>query len=255
MEQQLESVYPCNLKKRKMDIENNQQKILQRLMYKPVMTFNELWDKEGRSNKFAYHLKTLEKKGLVEKRDDGYYQLTHEGKQKVAYIENETGKEAKFPLLVVATVIIDETSNKILMFKRTKEPFYGYWGFQGGKLTFSDYILECAQKEIKQETGFECDIELKGLFSAKTFNNDKLSFNHQLFVVKGTNPRGQLLEKTREGENKWMTREEINSIKTLPNIPLLIDIAFSKNFRWIEADRIQKDGIFVDMNVRKDSGC
>lgn len=40
-------------------------KILLRLIHKPGQTFNELWNKEGQSNKFAYHLKRLESDDFI----------------------------------------------------------------------------------------------------------------------------------------------------------------------------------------------
>ncbi len=233
-----------------MVIEDHKRRILQLLMHNPVLPFNKLWNKEGRSNKFAYHMKVLEKEALIERVEGQGYRLTQKGKSYVTYLEGETGNDIQFPLMAVATVIVQD--DKILMFQRKKEPFYGYWGFQGGKVSFSEYILECATKEILEETGLTCDVELKGLFSSKTFNNNTLSYNHQLFIVKATNPKGKLQEETREGANKWFTRSEIENLKILPNIPQLIEIAFSDSFKWVEADRVQQDGVFTGMDVRKD---
>ena len=135
--------------------------------------------------------------------------------------------------------------------KRTKEPFYGYWGFIGGKMNFDHYILESANKEVKQETGLTCDLELKGLFSTKTYNNNNLSYNHQMFIIKGTNPRGELLERTREGINKWVEINKINNLHIFPNAPYSIEIAQSKNFKWIEADRIQENDKFTEIKIIK----
>lgn len=233
-------------------IEDQQKKILHALMYNPIMTFNTLWNKEGRSNRFAYHLKKLETEGMVEKTASGY-SLTHQGKEYVAYMETETGKEWKFPVMAVIPVIIDEKKGKILMVERRKEPFRGYWGFHGGKLKFSQYLLECAQESLKEETGLTCNLELKGLFSSKTYNNNGLSYSHQLFIVTGTNPRGKLLKKSRKGLNKWIKRGEVEKLKILPNIPLLIKIALSKRFRWIEADRFQENDVFKRVVIKKDA--
>ena len=132
-------------------MKKERQDILKKLIHEPILTFNKLWDKSILSNKFAYHLKVLEEDDLVEKTDTGY-QLTHTGKKFATYIEGETGQVAKHPLIGVFICIVDETNNKVLVFKRTKEPFYGYWGVHDGKLSFDQYILECAAKEVKEET-------------------------------------------------------------------------------------------------------
>ena len=225
-----------------------QQNVLRKLMHEPCMTFNELWNKEGESNKFAYHLKSLEGLGFIKKTDEGY-KLTHMGKKHSTYIEGETGKVAKFPLVGVVIVIYDEEKKKFLMNKRAKEPFYGVWGFQGGKIKFDQYIYECANAEIMEETGLECDIELKGLSSFKTYNDGELSYNHQMFIVKATNPRGTLIESTREGKNEWFSIEEIDKLKSFSNVSLSIQTALGDKFRWVEADRMQENDEFKEINV------
>ena len=137
------------------------------------------------------------------------------------------------------------------MMKRTKEPFFGYWGFIGGKIKFDQYVLECASEELKEETGLEADLELKGLLSCKTYNNDSLSYNHQMLIVKAANPKGKLIEKTREGFNKWFKISEVKDLKIFPNIPYGIEIALNPSFKWVEADRFQKDDKFVDIKILK----
>lgn len=237
------------VEKKEPPVQNIQHRILSKLMYNPLLTFNKLWNKEGESNKFAYHLKKLEKEGLVRKAEKGY-QLTAKGKKYVTYMEGKTGEVWKFPVIVVTTVILDEKNNKILMLERGKEPFRGYWGIHGGKLKFSQYILECAKESILEETGLTCDVKLKGLFSSKTFDGKELAYNHQLFIVKATNPKGKLLKQTNKGRNRWVNRKDIKKLRILPNIPLLISIAMSKRFRWIEADRFQENEMFKGMDVK-----
>ncbi|MBC8495552.1 NUDIX domain-containing protein [archaeon] len=231
-------------------MKQEKERIIQKLIHKPVMSFNELWDKQGSSNLFTYHLNSLIKDKLVEKTEKGY-QLTHKGKKQAAYIEGETGKDAKFPLVGSIVVVFNEDKDKVLMMQRKKEPFYNYWGFVGGKLTFEQYILECAKEELDQEAGLECDLELKGLFSSKTYNNEKLSYNHQMFIVKGVNPRGKLKKETREGSPKWINIKDVEKLTKFPNVPYVIDIALSKEFKWLEADRIQENDEFVEMKILK----
>jgi len=229
---------------------NERQRILQRLMYHPNSTFNQMWAKVGRSNRFAYHVKSLEKEGLVEKSADGTYQLTHEGKKLVAYFESQTASEVKLPLLVAVVVVCD--GDKFLMVQRDREPFREFWGFHGGKVQAGEYLLESAAKKVLEETGLECDLELKGMFSTKTYHNDKLGFTHQLMILKGINPRGKLLINGSKGENKWVTKKELDQLQRFPNIPHLLNIVEGKRFRWIEADRFQKEDKFIGMKILRD---
>lgn len=225
--------------------------ILRKLMHEPILSFNKLWEKKGSSNGFAYHLKSLEQEGFIKKTSKGYG-LTHEGKKFAAYIDGETGEQSKFPVMGVLVVVYNKREDKVLMLHRLKEPFYGYWGFIAGKIKFSQYILECACAELKEEAGISCDLELKGLFSSKTMQNGKLAFNHQLFIVKGTNPRGKLIKKTREGECSWISIEKISKLNSFPNVQESIRISSSKNFVWVEADRLTENDKFIEMNVLRE---
>ncbi|MBW3018995.1 NUDIX hydrolase [Candidatus Woesearchaeota archaeon] len=224
-------------------------KILTKLIHKPNMGFNELWNKEGESNKFAYHLKMLDEAGYIEKKGEKY-SLTHKGKMYAAYASGESGSKEEAPLLGVIAVIFNG-KGQTLMVKRKKEPFYGYWGMVGGKMKFTQYILEAAKAEIKEETGLDCDVELKGIFSSKTYNNNELSYNHQMFVVKGTNPRGALTP-SREGEPCWIDLDKIESLRSFPNVAQSINIALGNGFSWVEADRRQENDEFKDMKILKE---
>ena len=109
-----------------MDINHDiQRRILLDLIHKPKATFTELLSNEKDSNKFSYHLTTLESKGFI-KKIDGSYSLSDEGKKESAFIEGDTGKKAVFPTFNHALIIKD--GGKMLVQKRLKEPFYGYWG-------------------------------------------------------------------------------------------------------------------------------
>ena len=119
-------------------------------------------------------------------------------------------------------------------------------------MKFSQYVYECAEDEIKEETGLKCDLELKEIFSSKTYNNEKLSYNHQMLIVLCTNPRGELIEKTREGENVWVNEHEMSNLEMFPDIPSLLDIVKSDKFRWVEMNRTQENDKFIDKKILKD---
>jgi len=225
--------------------------ILRKLIHKQRVGFNELWGNEGTSNLFAYHLKVLVEDGLVCKKDDMYC-LTHDGKKFSTYVEGGDGKKAKAPLICVVIVVYDKEKKKFLMCKRTKEPFYGYWGSIAGKIKFDQYIYEAAAAELMEETGLECDLEMKGLCSYKTYNDGELSYSHQLFVILGKNPRGELIEKTREGENHWVSKKDIAGLKAFPSALAPTEIAEGDGFRWIEMDRFQEADEFVGKKVLRD---
>lgn len=60
---------------------------------------------------------------------------------------------------------------KILLIKRGQEPFQGMWAFPGGFLNMDEELIECARRELKEETGIE-GVELKELCTVGTIGRD-----------------------------------------------------------------------------------
>lgn len=227
-----------------------QEDILRKLMHKPGQSFNKLWNKEIESNKFAYHLKKLREENLIRKDDEEYF-LTHEGKKHSSKVDGKSGKKTETPLSTVVVVL--EKDGKVLMQQRKKEPFYDYWGFPSGKIEFDQYIMEAAKSELKEETGLEAEeFNLSGLLCSKTYNNGDLSYNHHLFVVKASEPKGELIERDREGKNEWVDKEEVKKLKSFPDVLNLLNIAMSEEFKVLQGDRYQKDDEFEDKGKLKD---
>ncbi|MFH0906050.1 MAG: NUDIX domain-containing protein, partial [archaeon] len=204
-----------------------QEKIIQKLMHSKGLRFKDLKDKIPQSNKLSYHLNTLQDFNLITK-DKEKYKLTIQGKSLCSYLDGSTGKSEKQPVIGVFVIIIDK--DKILVQKRLKEPYFGIYGMTGGKLRFEQSIFECAKKELKEETGLSCNLEFKGISTGRTFDIDSKNqiANYIAFVLKGTNPKGKLIKKTREGENKWFKISDIKKIKnifpeSLDNINIILN--------------------------------
>ncbi len=232
-------------------MKKERREILRKLIHKQKMGFNELWENKGKSNGFAYHLKILIEDGFIKKMEDGYC-LTHEGKKYATYIEGGSGEKAKFPAIIVVCVIYDRIQKKYVFMERTKEPFFGYWCWPGGKMKMDEFIYETAEKEIFEETGLKCDLKFKGILSAKTYNNGNLSYNHQIFVIMGKNPDGELRVKTREGRNFWISEEEILEKRVIPSVIDVLKIAKGNRFRWVEMNRLQENDEFVGKKILRD---
>src|SRR3989344_1542228 len=57
----------------------------------------------------------------------------------------------------VAVNIFVIRDGKILLGKRRGKLGGGYWGLPGGKLEFYESLVDCAKKELREETGLTCD--------------------------------------------------------------------------------------------------
>ena len=61
---------------------------------------------------------------------------------------------------------LDESSLKVLLIERGKEPFKGCWAFPGGFLNMDETAEQCAVRELKEETGLDLlEVKQIGAFS------------------------------------------------------------------------------------------
>jgi len=94
----------------------------------------------------------------------------------------------KNPLSVVLIALFDK--NKVLLAKRKREPYKGFYGILGGRQTFGMLTENIVKKEVLEETGFsvkENSIEVKGLYS-------------EILLDKNNNPRNHLIFRTCKAE-------------------------------------------------------
>lgn len=221
--------------------------IIQKLIHNQRVHYNELWDKNGDSSKFAYHLKQLEEEGIVGKYEDGYG-LTTEGRKLSAFIEGETGGKAELPTPIV--VILARKEDKLLYQQRLKEPFYGYWGPISGKINFGWNPRDCAIRDLKEETNLDAqDMTFRAIQSIKTYESEKLLHHHLLYVFETTKFTGELKTELHKGLNKFMTLAEARQTKRFPLDFIFTDIPQTDKFFIIESERFMKDGHFVDSRI------
>jgi len=225
-------------------------------MYNKGMSYNRLRD-EVPSNKFAYHLGKLVEKNIIkktssvsEKGEQDIYELTPDGIHMVSSIDGQDIKEKKRP--IVCTFIMGYENGKLLLNRREKQPFMDYVGVPGGKVEFGSLLPEEAAREFVEETGLVAGkLELKHITNYRTYDKPTGELTHHVigFFFLATEITGELIKKTREGSNIWVTLEETKKLKMYPDFP-----SFSKallentTITFTEADRFTQDGEFVDIH-------
>ena len=229
-----------------------QRRIILKLIHNPEMGFNELWNKEGESNTFAYHMGKLEGQEYIEKADSKY-RLTQKGKRLSALVEGDTGQQAAFPTLTILLVV--RNGEKYLCQRRLKEPFYGYWSYVSGKVNFGLNMFECASRDIEDETGLRAaEWKFKGIEQVKTFEKERLLFHHYIFVLEAKNISGELRAKTHKAEHAWLTLAEFHSKEGFPGHWCSEHIALAEHPVIVEGERYMEDGRFTGaklVSVRK----
>ena len=137
------------------------------------------------------------------------------------------------PLPVVLIALLDK--NKILLAKRKREPYKGFYGILGGRQTFGMLTKDIVKKEVLEETGFSVkdkSIETKGLYSEILLDKNSEPKNHFIFRVCKADVDKKVsdyLEKTDIEKFKWFDlplSEEIKS-KIIPTDLIMIEHVLS----------------------------
>jgi ADP-ribose pyrophosphatase YjhB (NUDIX family) len=122
------------------------------------------------------------------------------------------------PLAVVLIALFDK--NKILLAKRKREPYKGFYGILGGRQTFGMLTSDIVKKEVKEETGFsvkDISIETKGLYSEILLDKEGNSRDHFVFRVCRADVGDKLtdeIEKTDIEKFKWFDLPLSEDIKS-----------------------------------------
>lgn len=107
-------------------------------------------------------------------------------------------------------MVEDKENNKVLVQVRNKNDWDGI-SFPGGHVDVGESIVKSVIREVKEETGLDVDNLVPcGL---KDWYDFKKKMRYVVLFYKTSNYSGSLIEKCDEGENKWMTIEEIRSSK------------------------------------------
>jgi 8-oxo-dGTP diphosphatase len=69
------------------------------------------------------------------------------------------------PLVAVDGVLVRKTKGIVLV-KRKRPPYEGYWALPGGFVEYGETVEEAVVREVREETGLEVDIKgLVGVYS------------------------------------------------------------------------------------------
>jgi len=139
------------------------------------------------------------------------------------------------PLTVVLIALFDK--NKVLLAKRKREPYKGFYGILGGRQTFGMLTRDIVKKEVLEETGFsvkEGSIETRGLYSEILLDKDENPKDHFIFRVCEAHVNNKLtdeLEKTDIERFEWFDlplKERVKS-KVIPTDLIMLEHILSSS--------------------------
>ncbi|VVB81581.1 ADP-ribose pyrophosphatase [uncultured archaeon] len=191
-----------------------QYKIFELFIKAKRLRFSDIEKATGmKSNLLAYHLEGLVKQGVLTKEYDDYV-LTKNAETMMPMFAQLIGKE-KGVLPVVLMAILNE--DKILLLKRNKRPYQGYWGMPGGKLQLQESIPDCALREAEEETGLKCNFShIASVIHERVKENEEYKHAFLLFLTV-LKPEAIKLKESEEGKLEWFPLNNLQADRIIPS--------------------------------------
>ena len=110
---------------------------------------------------------------------------------------------------VVAAII--EREGKIFATQRGYGEWKDWWEFPGGKINEGESPKEALRREIREELA--TDIEVGELFTTVEYDYPKFHLTMHCYMCRVVSGKRELLEHVAA---KWLSKEELNTVKWLP---------------------------------------
>jgi len=178
-----------------------ERKILSLFAFEHKLKFNEIEKSLNlRSNKLAYHLKNLLKKGLIKKNNEEY-KLSNKTEYLIPYLSEKNS------VLCVLLVHIGNKENCFLH-KRNKRPFKDLLSLPGGRILTGENISKATTRLIKEK--FSINAKLKKINSISLEHlkkKNKILYSYLLIFVSATTKDKIKLTKIKENKSKIITSD------------------------------------------------
>lgn len=188
--------------------------ILQDLLFAESRKYSEMKPYEMEGSQFSFHLDKLIKDKFVVKNPTGLYSLTTKGKEYSNRMDTQKKLmkiQTKSTTQLCSFRIINGTK-EYLIYKRLKNPFYGYFGFPTHKFWFGENILEAAKKGLFEETNMKGEPKLKAIRHYRVYYNNKVVEDKIMYIYLFDSPKGELKNK-KDGEFFWTSEQKIAKLK------------------------------------------
>lgn len=132
-------------------------------------------------------------------------------------------------IAVAVSAFIQDDEGRILMIRRTDNDLYS---IPGGQLELGETLAEAAVREVREETGIECQvISVIGLYSdpKHVIAYDDGEVRQEFSICFRAMPTsGQLRTSNESKEVKWISPADIPNLTIHPSITLRISHAFQE---------------------------
>lgn len=157
----------------------------------------------------------------------------------------DKSKRDKIIPCILAAVVKD---GKILLIRRTKDPYKGHWSMPGGKIEFGEHVEEAAIREVIEETGIKCEVEcLRGIANEIIHGEDGEEMQFIFFIVQLKPEKTEFVESD-EGKLKWHALDTINNVGMPPSdIFMINEFVLKKRELKVHRIKVKRDGDSYDV--------
>jgi 8-oxo-dGTP diphosphatase len=121
------------------------------------------------------------------------------------------------PFLGVGAIIID--AGRVLLCRRGKQPYLGYWSLPGGAVELGEPVAEALRREVREETGLEVAIvRLAEIYERITPDVEgRTEYHYVLLDYLCRVESGTLVAGDDAAEVRWFARAELASLEMTPD--------------------------------------
>jgi ADP-ribose pyrophosphatase YjhB (NUDIX family) len=190
-----------------------------------------------RSNALAYHLTMMQKDGLLEKRGENYH-LTKTAERYIPIFSHITGQQlGPVPVVIVACVDKD----RILMIRRRKRPYKGYWTCIGGKMLLEESFEDASIRHIKTKTGLEPVFGSINAVLHERVEGDGIIKHSFILFFTTVSAKGAPI-KSEDGPARWFKIDGLDEKNVVPSDLWLIKNRLGKKIALKSAMMKENDG-------------
>lgn len=123
--------------------------------------------------------------------------------------------------VTLSTLCFIRNKEKLLLveFSKEKGEMQGFYNAPGGHLEANEGIIECARKEILEETGLELeDIKFKGVVHISNF----FGKNVMAFITLSETNQIEVIESS-EGKLHWVNIDKIDELNAFEDIKIILN--------------------------------
>jgi len=195
-------------------------RIINLFLYENALRFSEIEKlSKIKSNKMAYHLKSLVKKGVIEK-NGNLYKLSDSKEYLIPYL-NKT--KSVIPVVLVAI----KNKKRIFLVERKKRPFKGKLGLPGGRLIMGETIKESVER-IGKKFNVNCKFKKINSISMEFVKKNKNTVHSFLLIFATAETKEKIDFMNLEKNKRRIISSDYKLIKKDVSKETKIPVLFSK---------------------------